>query len=655
MYKARILHNFKSNVPFLLLSALSLVLLSFGGLSVLPKWLWTAPAILLCLAAAAIPHILALPTQPRKYTAVRTLPAAVCAALCGLDIYLSLPQNLKWMLFFEQHAAWEIPILTVLVVLTVLVFTVLLSGIFSHIPNRCFVENPCRSLRISPCKADLKTAAFCLFTAFLVLTVCTKSSFLYPLNDWVDSNCFFTVGKAIANGKVLYADIYEQKGPLLYFLHALAFRVSPESFFGVYWIELFAAALFLFFTVKTVQLYATHGIYFWLPIFAMVVYSSKSFCHGDSVEELCLPLFMICIYLAERAFVRGETLPLRHWLFAGVLGGAVLWMKFNLLGFFVGWALIPLYRALRKDGSWMLCKAVFCVLAGALLPTVPVLIYFGAHHAFGDLWTAYFYNNLFLYADVQSEGLADRLLTLFLRIQYSVRKNYLYAVPGFAGVLWYFLTARRERKLHMLFAALGTTLLVFAGQMNLSYYSLVFSVFAVWGLVPLCQALERFLPQGKTKIGAVFVAASLCISLGYSYLLSSNTYLMHVQKEEMPQYKFKEIICSVENPTLLNYGFLDGGFYTTTGLVPENKYFCQLNIQLTDMYFGQYADVEAGNPDFVVTRSNPLKAEGYACVATASLYFEGVDFTYYLYAADRVLPQLEAKGILPVAVDSASE
>ena len=28
----------------------------------------------------------------------------------------------------------------------------------------------------------------------LMLSICTKSSPLYPMNDWVDVHCFFTVG-----------------------------------------------------------------------------------------------------------------------------------------------------------------------------------------------------------------------------------------------------------------------------------------------------------------------------------------------------------------------------------------------------------------------------------------------------------------------------
>lgn len=66
-----------------------------------------------------------------------------------------------------------------------------------------------------------------------VLLFCTKSSPLYPTNDWVDTNCFFTVGKSMFEGRVPYLDIYEQKGPLLYFLYGLCYLVSPTSFLGV--------------------------------------------------------------------------------------------------------------------------------------------------------------------------------------------------------------------------------------------------------------------------------------------------------------------------------------------------------------------------------------------------------------------------------------
>ena len=47
-----------------------------------------------------------------------------------------------------------------------------------------------------------------------VLLICSKNSPLYPMNDWVDVNCFFTVGRGITHGLVSYRDLYDQKGPL---------------------------------------------------------------------------------------------------------------------------------------------------------------------------------------------------------------------------------------------------------------------------------------------------------------------------------------------------------------------------------------------------------------------------------------------------------
>ena len=62
---------------------------------------------------------------------------------------------------------------------------------------------------------------YCFLTAALVLLFCSKSSPLYPMNDWVDVQCFMTLGKGMLNGLVPYVDLYEQKGPVLYFSYAI--------------------------------------------------------------------------------------------------------------------------------------------------------------------------------------------------------------------------------------------------------------------------------------------------------------------------------------------------------------------------------------------------------------------------------------------------
>lgn len=659
MKNRRILENLKSNWPFLPLAAVTMALCAYGSLKTVAKGLWAVPAVLAVVAVLFLPRLFSWRDASKTVKQRCALLSAAVSVLAGWDLYMRGTIAVSFARAFPENAELQKPFSVLFAVLlgAAMFFTVFLLSV--HCPNRCKCQFPAPSVpaELPRKKEEIFLLLYCALTAFIILTLCTKSSVLYPFNDWVDANCFFTVGKSVANGKVPYRDIYEQKGPWLYFLHAACYRLSETTFFGVYLMELLAGAVFLFFAAKLMRLYRAKGVYVLLPLLAAVVYASHAFCHGDSVEELCLPLFAAGLYIAERAFFEKRTVTLRGWLMMGVLGGLVFWMKFNLAGFFVGLALVPLWRTLRQDGVKTLVKSVLCILTGVLLPTIPVVVYFGSVDALQDLWEAYFYNNLFIYADNGDETLtaAAFFQRLFSRIGHNVSKNVLYAVPGFAAVFWYTATAEKGRRAHLLLCALFTVVFVYSGEVAYPYYSLAFAVFAVFAAValgvcarcifrnPVKQPVKRIF----TVISAVF---ALCVASVLAFCTSENVYLMGYTREALPQYRFAKIINSVENPTLLNYGFLDGGFYTAADIVPSERYFCRLNIRLSEMYLEQSMAVYHQKTDFVVTRSKPLKNEKYVCVDTATMRFEGADYTYYLYAAERVLPELAASGVLTETV-----
>ena len=92
---------------------------------------------------------------------------------------------------------------------------------------------------------NARVLAYALLVAAAVLFFCSKSSFGYPINDWSDANIYFTIGKGMTRGQVVYRDLYDHKGPLLYALHALCALISFWDFTGVYLMEICLAALFL--------------------------------------------------------------------------------------------------------------------------------------------------------------------------------------------------------------------------------------------------------------------------------------------------------------------------------------------------------------------------------------------------------------------------
>jgi hypothetical protein len=138
-----------------------------------------------------------------------------------------------------------------------------------------------------------------------------------------------------------------------------------------------------------------------------------------------------------------------------------------------------------------------------------------------------------------------------------------------------------------------------------------------------------------TTVLSLGLALSILLSNTLTY--NQNIYFARYSKEDTVQYRFAKIIQSVDNATLLNYGFLDGGFYFASGATPACRYFCYFNINPPEMWEEQNACIVNGGSDFIVTRQYRLEQYGidtskYRLVDEAQHPFDkSYTFTYYLY------------------------
>ena len=139
----------------------------------------------------------------------------------------------------------------------------------------------------------LKQSLIALFV-FILVTITAKCSFLYKMNYWVDPNCYFTVARAMKKGFVLYRDIYEQKGPYVYFLHYIATSIS-DGYLGMWIFEVIAGLIVACFAYKLLSLYIENDVkkIIYLLIFLSFYYTSPAFRSGDSVEEMSIPFLLI--------------------------------------------------------------------------------------------------------------------------------------------------------------------------------------------------------------------------------------------------------------------------------------------------------------------------------------------------------------------------
>ena len=82
----------------------------------------------------------------------------------------------------------------------------------------------------------LVDAIFCFCLALAVSTLFR----LFPGNNRVpaeDSSVFLYIGKRMTEGKIPYRDLFDHKGPILYFIEYLGIKISKTDYTGVWLLE----------------------------------------------------------------------------------------------------------------------------------------------------------------------------------------------------------------------------------------------------------------------------------------------------------------------------------------------------------------------------------------------------------------------------------
>jgi len=498
---------------------------------------------------------------------------------------------------------------------------------------------------------ELIVCGYCLLSAFFILVVCSKCSFMYPMQDGMDANCFFTVGKALVNGKVLYRDIYEHKGIILYLIYGIGYLISNNSFIGIFWLEVFCGALYLYFAYKTVKLFDTKIGVWMMPILALVSYTGYSFSYGGQAEELVLPILSWAFYVfldyVKNKYPEGKDVSILTVFLMGFFSAILFWIKYTLTGLFLGLVILMAIIKIKEKNWKVLGKMSVIFLLGFFLITIPVLLYFALNQALDSLWEVYFYNLIFRYNE-RDIGMS--------RLEYSIRKvlltfwrNKRFSLLVVVGV-GYLTFVKKEifskiGKISLWFLCLITTTAIFYSTQYNRYWGEVFLVFAPLGFIPIQQFFDcikiKVESKKREKRNNYFIIKSamlllllLCCFVAKEW--SMNSYLMKYEKEELPQYIFEEIIASdgVSDPEILNYGCLDLGLYTVTETIPTFRYYCDYNIYIPEIYEEQEAYIMSGGPDYIVMR-NALEIGEDLYEQVGYCYFE-MEFenyyqTYYLY------------------------
>ena len=162
----------------------------------------------------------------------------------------------------------------------------------------------------------------------------------------VDQGVYTYIAGELLEGKVIYRDLWDHKGPVIYYVYALGLLV--HKFYGVWLVGLLVLFIAVLISYRLFlewfgPLEAFFGTLAWLFELQFM------FDGGNTVEFFNLPLSFGALYLMSRWQTTGGREPA---MLLGALGGISFFLRPNEIGILAATCAFCLFRAIRPPGGF---------------------------------------------------------------------------------------------------------------------------------------------------------------------------------------------------------------------------------------------------------------------------------------------------------------
>ena len=302
----------------------------------------------------------------------------------------------------------------------------------------------------------------------LIFSYCTSP--LYPYYFGGDSAHFLTIGKAWYLGRLPYLDMFDHKGPFIYWIDMLGYALTNGQKYGV----AFFQTAFMFFTTlsfyKISQLFKANKAYGVLVVLVTLLAMKRNYCSGNTVEEYCLPFIswsmLGIINYMKNIYREGYHSPKWSFLYGFTFGICFLTRITNFIPLCMGILFIIVYLIYKKEYKNLL-QNIFAGIAGVLIIVLPFMVYFWQKNALYDC----IYGTL-LYNFEYAEGRKSWLLSADIKAVMKYFYDFFIAIIIFLSALVSLI--KKEYRMALLYVSTGVLeQLLFLHGDSFTQYSLV--------------------------------------------------------------------------------------------------------------------------------------------------------------------------------------
>jgi hypothetical protein len=198
-----------------------------------------------------------------------------------------------------------------------------------------------------------------------------------------DAAIFKQMGMAILKGKTIYLDYFDNKGCLLYFLHALCLWLGGDFVILVF--QAISLTISLILLDKIISLYKEGANRFFILMLGLVLLLCF-YEGGDLTEEWSLPFICYPLYAFLRAYKEDKLLRTRELYYIGLCFGVIAFLRINNAVPFCGFLVCLFVGYLLKKQWKLFIINVLAFVAGVLTITVPCFLYFYLKAGSEGIW-----------------------------------------------------------------------------------------------------------------------------------------------------------------------------------------------------------------------------------------------------------------------------
>lgn len=217
------------------------------------------------------------------------------------------------------------------------------------------------------------------FLALACIFFITRDACLTPTKmTGYDASVFATFGAAWQDGLLPYKDLFDHKGPVIFFMSLLGYWLGGD-FYGIVYVEIIN--LFLFAALFLAVNRNNAIIYFFFFLFIYWIFISKNLEGGNATEEYAL------FFNGLAAFAWLKRAQWRFFLY-GLAGALLVFMKMNLAALSLSIFLVDLWY------SKNFTKYILQASLGFMIPAGIMILYFYSHDALYEFYWSYIVCNM---------------------------------------------------------------------------------------------------------------------------------------------------------------------------------------------------------------------------------------------------------------------